>query len=194
VRNVGYEAMAPILGLPLNGYYPCPVKPLFLLHEVNLYKVLAALECSCHNHERVRLSIEQPRRLVMNHAVIIPDSKVVLEFYHEPPPNKATMYLESDESSAALPRWIRTKGFLYGEYFRLDPTAQFHVLVIAPHERRRDSLRDAVASFLAEAARKGRIYPPELWCFALRADALHDPLGRIWYGVHEDEPVSMLDL
>jgi hypothetical protein len=58
---------------------------------------------------------------------------------------------------------------------------------------RRDRLRGAVTTFLAEAATKGRPYPPELWHFALRADALHDPLGRIWYDVHEHDPVSMLD-
>jgi hypothetical protein len=61
--------------------------------------------------------------------------------------------------------------------------------------RRRDNLRGAMADFLAKEAQQGRAYPHELWRFALRLDALDQPLGKVWHGVYpEEEPVSILDL
>jgi hypothetical protein len=92
---LAYEAMAPSLRLSPNSYRPRPLRPLFLLHELNLYKFLAALEYACYNHARVKLHLERPQRLIVNNVVVIPDGKVILEHYHEPSPgNKATFYLD----------------------------------------------------------------------------------------------------
>jgi hypothetical protein len=52
-----------------------------------------------------------------------------------------------------------------------------------------------MADFRAKEAQQGRAYPHELWRFALRIDALDQPLGKVRHGVYpEEEPVSILDL
>jgi hypothetical protein len=43
-----------------------------------------------------------------------------------------------------------------------------------------------MADFLAKEAQQGRAYPHELWRFALRLDALDQPLGKVWHGVYPE--------
>ena len=81
--------------------------------------------------------------------------------------------------AAAVPAWPTRQGF---------PDARVGVLVMTAPARPHDHLRGAIATCLAEAARTGTREPHPCWRVSLRADARHPPLGRIWYGGHEEEP------
>ncbi len=231
IARKGYAALAPRLGLPLDNYQARrqkqlndDIKAATLAHNLSLNKFRAAIELATRAHDQIRLVFwnqhqlkkisvtpPQPQLTLFNvpeHTVtLIPDALFALEFFHEPSPHnpaekaKAHFYVEYDNATTPLSRFVLKKGLGYGQHFSTDLSARafkfFQVLIVASTPTRKDNLRAAIATWLAQAKHKGTAYPETLWLFSDKTmydlESPQSVLGSIWQSATSAETRSLLD-
>ncbi len=220
----GYEVLAPKLGLPLDNYQArrqkqlnADIKAATLAHNLGLNKFRACIELATTDHpaltlltwssQNLKATLTPPAHQLTLFKVpektlaLIPDGLLGLAHSTEPPPNRSFYFIEYDNGTSPLSRFVLKKGLGYAEYHRQDLSSKlrgfktFNVLIIAPTPTRRDNLRVAIATWLTHAKHNGTTYP-DLWLFSdkTRYDLDHPEtiLGPIWQTV-EGEVHSLLE-